>query len=108
MSHEELNLNDQLLVRRNKMNELREQGIDPFGKRFDRTHLSEALKKQYESLEKEELEEKNIAVAIAGRVMTKRGKGKAGFAHIQDLEGQIQLYVRKDNVGEEQYAISTL
>ena len=56
MSHEELNLNDQLLVRRNKMNELREQGIDPFGKRFDRTHLSEALKKHYESLEKEELE----------------------------------------------------
>ena len=76
MSHEELNLNDQLLVRRNKMNELREQGIDPFGKRFDRTHLSEALKKQYESLEKEELEEKNIAVTIAGRVMTKEGKGK--------------------------------
>ncbi|MBW7651644.1 lysine--tRNA ligase [Anoxybacillus sp. ST4] len=103
MSHEELN--DQLLVRREKLHKLREQGIDPFGKRFERTHKAEELFALYSHLSKEELEEKQIHVSIAGRIMTKRGKGKAGFAHIQDLTGQIQIYVRKDDVGEEQYEI---
>ena len=105
MSHEELNLNDQLQVRRSKMTDLRDQGIDPFGKRFERTHLSEELKSEFDAFTKEELEEKGIIVSLAGRVMTKRGKGKAGFAHMQDLSGQIQLYVRKDAVGDDQYAI---
>jgi lysyl-tRNA synthetase, class II len=103
MSFEELN--DQLRVRREKMNQLREQGIDPFGKRFERTHSAQDLKDLYGELTKEELEEKNVEVTIAGRIMTKRGKGKAGFAHIQDLTGQIQIYVRKDAVGEDSYAI---
>lgn len=102
MSHEELN--DQLQVRREKMNAIREKGMDPFGKRFERSHQSQDLVREYSELEKEELEAKNIAVTLAGRVMTKRGKGKAGFAHIQDLSGQIQIYVRTDAVGEEQYA----
>ncbi|WP_042353231.1 lysine--tRNA ligase [Bacillus massiliigorillae] len=101
MSHEELN--DQLQVRRDKMQALRDAGKDPFGKRFDRTHLSQEILDTYGELSKEELEEKNIEVIIAGRIMTKRGKGKAGFAHIQDLTGQIQIYVRKDAVGEENY-----
>ncbi|WP_342489247.1 lysine--tRNA ligase [Cytobacillus sp. FSL W7-1323] len=104
-NHEELN--DQLVVRREKMNSLREQGVDPFGKRFDRTHQSQQLVEEYSKFEKEELEEKEIPVTIAGRIMTKRGKGKAGFAHIQDLSGQIQLYVRKDAVGEEAYEVFT-
>jgi lysyl-tRNA synthetase, class II len=103
MSHEELN--DQLQVRREKMNALREKGLDPFGKRFDRSHQSQELIKQYGELEKEELDEKAISVTLAGRIMTKRGKGKAGFAHIQDLSGQIQIYVRTDAVGEEQYEL---
>ncbi|ASA97267.1 MULTISPECIES: lysine--tRNA ligase [Anoxybacillus] len=103
MSHEELN--DQLLVRREKLHKLREKGIDPFGKRFERTHKAEELFALYGHLSKEELEEKQVQVSIAGRIMTKRGKGKAGFAHIQDLTGQIQIYVRKDDVGEEQYEI---
>lgn len=51
------------------------------------------------------MEEKKIQVSYAGRVMTKRGKGKAGFAHIQDLQGQIQIYVRKDIVGESAYEV---
>jgi lysyl-tRNA synthetase class 2 len=97
MSHEELN--DQLLVRREKMQKLREQGMDPFGKRFERTHTSQELFASYDVLSKEELEEKKIEVSLAGRIMTKRGKGKAGFAHVQDLTGQIQLYVRQDSVG---------
>ena len=102
-SHEELN--DQLIVRREKMQTLRNMGIDPFGKRFEQSHQTEELLKGYGEIEKEELEEKNISVSIAGRIMTKRGKGKAGFAHIQDLTGQIQIYVRKDNVGDEAYEI---
>ncbi|MDH2454655.1 lysine--tRNA ligase [Priestia megaterium] len=103
MSHEELN--DQFLVRREKMSNLRDQGIDPFGQRFERTHTSQQLISEYDELTKEQLEENEVPVSLAGRIMTKRGKGKAGFAHVQDLTGQIQLYVRKDAIGEEQYEI---
>lgn len=103
-THQE-EMNDQLIVRREKMNHLREEGIDPFGSRFDRTHHSKELHEQYDNLTKEELQDKNLTVTIAGRIMTKRGKGKVGFAHLQDREGQIQIYVRKDTVGEEDYAI---
>ena len=105
MSQEELN--DQFLVRREKKNQLREDGIDPFGKRFERTNLAMEIIEEYNDLEKEELEAKNISVTLAGRIMTKRGKGKAGFAHIQDLSGQVQIYVRKDAVGEERYKVFT-
>ncbi|HFR4188458.1 lysine--tRNA ligase [Bacillus cereus] len=103
MNHEELN--DQLLVRREKLHNLREQGIDPFGKRFERTNATNDLLNLYGEFSKEELEEKEISVSIAGRIMTKRGKGKAGFAHIQDLHGQVQIYVRKDAVGDEEYEL---
>lgn len=105
MNHEELN--DQLLVRREKLHNLREQGIDPFGKRFERTNSTTDLVSLYGEFSKEELEEKEITVSIAGRIMTKRGKGKAGFAHIQDLHGQVQIYVRKDTVGDEEYELFT-
>ncbi|MER1999493.1 MAG: lysine--tRNA ligase [Lysinibacillus sp.] len=98
-------LNDQLLVRRQKMSDIRENGMDPFGSRFERTHLSSAVKAENEQFSKEELEESTREVVIAGRIMTKRGKGKAGFAHIQDLDGQIQIYVRKDAIGEEAYEL---
>ncbi len=105
MSQEELN--DQLIVRREKMKELQEQGIDPFGKRFERSHSSNELLDAYDQFSKEELAEKEeeTSISFAGRIMTKRGKGKAGFAHVQDLNGQIQIYVRKDSVGEEQYEL---
>lgn len=96
-------LNDQLLVRRQKMQTFRDHGLDPFGKRFERTHLSQEIVEQYDQFTKEELEEKSVEVIIAGRIMTKRGKGKAGFAHLQDLKGQLQIYVRKDAIGEESY-----
>ncbi|MBM4765285.1 lysine--tRNA ligase [Bacillus sp. B15-48] len=103
MSQEELN--DQFLVRREKMNALREKGLDPFGKRFERTHHTGQIVREFENLDKEELDAINVSVKIAGRIMTKRGKGKAGFAHVKDLNGQIQIYVRQDMVGEEQYEI---
>ena len=98
-------LNDQQLIRREKMTALAEQGIDPFGKRFERTADSAQLKEKYSNKTKEELQELAETATIAGRLMTKRGKGKVGFAHIQDREGQIQIYVRKDTVGEENYQI---
>ena len=98
-------LNDQQIVRREKMAALREQGIDPFGKRFERTANSQELKDKFADLDKEQLHDKNETATIAGRLVTKRGKGKVGFAHLQDREGQIQIYVRKDAVGEENYEI---
>ncbi|SEJ88144.1 lysyl-tRNA synthetase, class II [Bhargavaea ginsengi] len=106
MSHLD-ELNDQLVVRREKMTEIREKGLDPFGSRFERTHLTSCIKEDFGEKTKEDLEAESYEVAIAGRIMTKRGKGKAGFAHIQDLDGQIQIYVRKDDVGEEAYELFT-
>ncbi|MDN4076275.1 lysine--tRNA ligase [Fictibacillus terranigra] len=100
---QDLELNDLLRVRREKMNSIRESGKDPFGTKYVRTHTAADITAQYQDVSKEELEEQAIEVTIAGRIMTKRGKGKAGFAHVQDLTGQIQIYVRTDAVGEEQY-----
>ena len=103
MSHEETN--EQFQVRKEKLDLLREKGLDPFGKRFERSHLVSDIVEKYGEFDNEYLEDKNIPVTIAGRIMTKRGKGKAGFAHVQDLSGQIQIYVRLDAVGPEQYEV---
>ncbi len=98
-------LNDQMLVRRQKMESLREEGIDPFGHRFERTHQSAELHELFDPRTKEELEEMGLTASVAGRIVTKRGKGKVGFAHLQDREGRIQIYVRKDQVGDEPYDV---
>nr|WP_283679356.1 lysine--tRNA ligase [Lentilactobacillus sp. Marseille-Q4993] len=98
-------MNDQLRVRREKMNELREEGIDPFGHRFERTDLAQELHDKYENEDKDELMDQNKKVTIAGRMMSKRGKGKVGFADLRDRSGRIQIYVRKDIVGEDVYHI---
>jgi Lysyl-tRNA synthetase (class II) len=98
-------LNDQMLVRREKMNELREKGIDPFGSRYEPTHFSADLVKEYDKFSKEELQEKEIPAKISGRLMAKRGSGKAGFANLKDNKGSVQIYVRLDAVGEEQYEL---
>lgn len=100
-----MELTEQEIVRRNKMEELRQKGINPFGKRYDVTSNSQEIKEKYDKYTKEELHEQEIPVKIAGRIMTKRGKGKAGFMHIQDKYGQIQIYVRQDVIGEEEYEL---
>jgi lysyl-tRNA synthetase, class II len=100
---QEVELNDLLRVRREKLAALTEKGLDPFGTKFNRTHSAADLISEYGETEKEELDSQEVEVTLAGRIMTKRGKGKAGFAHIQDLTGKIQIYVRQDAVGEEQY-----
>ncbi|HET7615310.1 MAG TPA: OB-fold nucleic acid binding domain-containing protein, partial [Bacillales bacterium] len=102
---QELDVNDLLLTRKEKLKNLYEEGINPFGERFDRTHSAEGMVQAFGDFTKDELADKKAEVTLAGRIMTKRGKGKAGFSHIQDLSGQIQLYVRKDTVGEEQYEL---
>ena len=98
-------LTQQEQVRRQKMQDLIDMGIDPFGSRYDRTSNSGIIKSSYEDKTKEELDELQVIVKIAGRIMTKRRQGKAGFMNIQDREGQIQIYVRKDEIGDDQYEI---
>lgn len=109
MSEEvKVELGDQLVVRREKMEKLAQSGVNPFNCGFNRTHETQQLQEQFEKISKAELAESDpISVAVAGRLMTKRGKGKAGFAHIQDHQGRIQIYVRQDAIGEEQYDIFT-
>src|SRR5699024_879815 len=92
-------------VRREKLANHLEAGINPFGEKFVRTNNTKELVELYDGFTKEELEEKSVKTTVAGRMMTKRGKGKVGFAHIQDASGQIQLYVRKDEIGEEAYEL---
>src|SRR5690554_403558 len=100
----EQELNDQLIVRREKMQAMADADVNPFNIGFEKTHLSADLIAEYDAMDKAALEEAEpIIVSVAGRIVSKRGKGKAGFAHIQDMKGRIQLYVRKDGIGEEQY-----
>lgn len=100
----ESELSELLQIRRAKLDELRALGIDPFGKKYERTAAAGDLLAKYDERTKEELDELNLEVSIAGRIMAKRVMGKASFAHIQDLSGKIQIYVRQDSIPETQYA----
>lgn len=94
---QEQDLNQLLKVRRDKLADLQANGKDPFKiVKFDVTHHSQEIKDHFEELE-------NRTVTIAGRMMSKRVMGKASFCHVQDLEGTIQSYVARDNLGEEPY-----
>jgi len=96
---------EQELIRMGKIKDLEALGIDPFGGRFDVKDYSETLKTKYAEVEKEELAALNIEATVAGRIMTKRGKGKAGFMHIQDNDGQIQIYLRQDQLSELEFTL---
>lgn len=102
---EQRKFSEQELVRREKLKDLQAKGIDPFGQRFDVTNYSKELKEKYKDKTHEELEAMNVEVKVAGRIMTKRRKGKVCFMHIQDRDGQIQIYVRKDVIGEDNYDV---
>ncbi|MCM3130797.1 lysine--tRNA ligase [Paenibacillus provencensis] len=104
----EVELSELLQIRRAKLDELRGLGIDPFGKKYVRNSEAGVILSQYNDLTKEELDEKNVEVTVAGRIMAKRTMGKASFAHIQDLSGRIQIYVRKDTVSETQWDAFTI
>jgi len=96
-------LNDQMQVRRDKMDHLREEGIAPFGHRFDRTDNAKSINDKYADLSKEDLLENQHVVTLAGRLTGKRGSGKAGFIDLLDRTGVIQGYARQDELGEEAY-----
>ncbi|MGI6360355.1 MAG: lysine--tRNA ligase [Acholeplasmatales bacterium] len=93
-------MTEQELFRLKKVEELRELGVDPFGGRFDRTHLSKQIHDEFSKYTKEELEKINKTVIVAGRIVLKRVQGKAGFITLQDRDGRIQIYVRFNDVGE--------
>ncbi|MGE5578351.1 MAG: lysine--tRNA ligase, partial [Syntrophothermus sp.] len=96
-----------MLARRQKLEEWRQRGVDPFGHKFDRTHLAADAIAEYESFERaldgQVPPPEGPEVWVAGRVMAIRGHGKATFAHIQDVSGRIQIYAKVDVLGEEAY-----
>jgi len=97
MSGTELNLNEMLMIRREKLQELMDKGKNPFlVEKFDYTHHSTTIKDKFEELE-------NQVVSVAGRIMSRRGHGKVSFIDIQDSEGRIQIFAKLDALGEEEY-----
>ena len=99
---EEISQNELLALRRAKLDDLRSKG-NAFPNDFKRDALAEDLHTSYDSLEKEKLDKEAVQVSIAGRVMLQRIMGKASFITIQDLTGQIQAYIKSDNVGVDAY-----
>lgn len=97
-----IDVNEQIAIRRAKLAELRSKG-NAYPNNFQREHFAQDLLQQYNNLENSELEQKNISVALAGRIMTRRVMGKASFVHIQDMSGRIQLYIKQDDLPAEQY-----
>ena len=95
----QLDENQIIALRREKLNAIRQQGI-AFPNHFQRDSLAGDLHAQYDALSKETLDPQAIPVKIAGRMMLKRAMGKASFATIQDVSGQIQLYINNQGVGE--------
>ena len=84
---EERQFSEQELVRREKMEELRSLGIDPFGQRFDITHYSGDIKREYSEFDKEQLHEKAVKAKVAGRIMTKRRQGKVLYGAVSCFIG---------------------
>jgi len=93
-------LNEMMLHRRKKLADLREKGIDPYGEKYVRTHHAQEILDNFAELE-------NQPVVVAGRIMSARKQGKASFAHIADLSGKIQIYVKSDKLPEGAYDIFT-
>ncbi|MCH9008791.1 lysine--tRNA ligase, partial [candidate division KSB1 bacterium] len=94
-------LNEVMRVRREKLARLQEMGVNPYPYGFDRTHFSREILDNSDDL----LGKK---VRVAGRLMSIRGHGKVGFAHVMDAAGKIQIYVRKDEIGDGNFAVFKL
>lgn len=97
MTEEHRSLKQIIDFRLEKLEKLRENGVNPYPYSFNKTHSSETIKNSFDSLE-------GKTVTIAGRIMSLRKMGKASFCHIKDDEGRIQAYVRRDDVGTDDYA----
>ena len=99
MANDEMNLNEILKIRREKLEQLKEMGRNPFEiLKYDQTHHSKDIKDNFEEMEGKD-------VSIAGRIMSFRDMGKASFCDIQDRYGKIQVYIKQDELGEEEYKI---
>lgn len=97
-------LNEILRIRRQKLSDLQEAGLDPFEQvTYDQTHFSKDIITNFETLAVDAETGEGERVSVAGRIMSKRVMGKAAFVHLLDREGQIQLYVKRDVIGTEEY-----
>ena len=97
MSDEHKSLNQIIDFRKEKLTKLREAGVEPYPQKYEPTHFSADILGDFDNLEKKD-------VTIAGRIMSMRKMGKASFFHIQDQQGKIQVFIRRDDVGEDNYA----
>ena len=89
--------------RREKLEEIRQLGVDPYAYKYSPTHTTQEIREQFAEVGDQPDETKSVRVA--GRIMTKRDHGKSGFAHLQDGSGRLQIYVRQNAVGEEAYQV---
>ncbi|WP_028845168.1 lysine--tRNA ligase [Thermodesulfovibrio thiophilus] len=105
---QETPLTELIQQRTKKLENLRSVGIEPYNGDFQPSDSTEEIIQKYGELDKEHLENTNINVSIAGRVILLRDFGKASFAHIQDSRGRIQIYLRKDILGEKFTLIKNL
>ena len=92
---------DIIQQRREKLDEIRKFGVEPYPHKYEPTHTTSDIHKDFADIE--ETPDETQKIRIAGRIMTKRDHGKSSFAHLQDSEGRIQIYVRRDNIGAEPY-----
>lgn len=97
-----LDENEQIQIRKEKLNNLRKQGV-AYPNDFKRSHLAKCLHASYENLTAEQLDAEKLDVSLAGRVMSRRLMGKASFVHLQDMTGRIQLYLKKESLSEGVY-----
>ena len=96
---------EQELVRREKLNNLKELGLDPFGQSFKRDSYAAELKEKYQDVEHDEFENMDDTATVAGRIMFIRKMGKASFFTIKDKTGPIQIYISINDVGEDKYTL---
>ena len=98
-------LTDQEIVRREKAQNIRNLGIDPFGQKFERTDYAQDIKDKYKDVEHDKFEAMNDTATVAGRIMFIRKMGKASFFSIQDKTGKIQIYISINDIGEDAYTL---
>ncbi len=103
MSQEDISLSEQEEIRREKLTQLNEMGVNPYPYSFEVTHYSTDIKADDSLVRDEESNPDSQSVSVAGRVMTRRIMGKAAFFNLQDSEGTIQIYIRRDDVGVDNY-----
>jgi len=101
-------INELVEQRLKKLEELRQEGIEPFGSSYDAENHASDLLNKFDAASRETLETNPVSCSIAGRIVSMRDFGKAAFAHIQDITGKIQVYFKKDILREKQSLLKKL